>query len=194
MPDKNIDLIRLKKSVVTAEKAAAEKDAQKATATLALVLEEQVKLSDQLASADTAEERAMVQKLIIEVEKKVDLAQDVVDESIQEISILAVSTEKLEKSSTQAAAAVQIKIKAAESANKIAEKANDKSEKASADSIVADNAATTAKKVAKTIPRKAPKPVAPPVAANALRSDALINISGLKPGQMIRVSVKVNIK
>ena len=51
-----------------------------------------------------------------------------------------------------------------------------------------------AKKVAKTIPRKAPKPVAPPVAVNAPRSDALINISGLKSGQKIRVSVKINIK
>jgi hypothetical protein len=157
-------------------------------------LEEQVKLSDQLASADTAEERAMVQKLILEVEKKVDLAQDVVDESLQEVSVLAVSTEKLEKSSTQAAAAVQIKIKAAESANKIAEKANDKSEKASADSIVADNAATTAKTVAKTIRKNSPKPVTPPVVVKPARSDALINISGLKPGQKIRVSVKVNIK
>lgn len=56
------------------------------------------------------------------------------------------------------------------------------------------NAATFAEKVAKTISKKAPKPVAPPVAANAPRSDALINISGLKPGQKIRVSVKVNIK
>jgi uncharacterized repeat protein (TIGR02543 family) len=179
---------------VTAEKAAAEKDAQKATTTLALVLEEQVKLSDQLASADTAEERAMVQKLIIEVEKKVDLAQDVVDESLQEASVLAISTEKLEKSSTQAAAVVQIKIKAAVSANKIAEKAKDASEKATADLIVADEVATTAKKVAKTIRKNSPKPVAPPVTVRPARSDALINISGLKSGQKIRVSVKVNIK
>jgi len=157
-------------------------------------LEEQVKLSDQLASADTAEERAIAQKLIIEIEKKVDLAQDVVDDALEEVSELAVSTTKLEKSSMQAAAAVQIKIKAAESANKIAEKANDASEKASADSIVADDAATTAKAVAKRIRKNSPKPVAPPVTVRPARSDALINISGLKPGQKIRVSVKVNIK
>ena len=181
-------------AVATAEKAAAEKDAQKATATLALVLEEQAKLSDQLASAETAEERAIAQKLIIEVEKKVELAQEIADAAMEDASTLTVAAAKSEKSATQAAAAVQIKIKAAESANKIAEKANYNSEKATAVSIVADNAATSAKKVAKTIPRKAPKPVAPPVAANAPRSDALINISGLKPGQKIRVSVKVNIK
>jgi sRNA-binding protein len=136
----------------------------------------------------------MVQKLIIEVEKKVDLAQDVVDESLQEASVLAIPTEKLEKSSTQAAAAVQIKIKAAVSANKIAEKANDNSEKATADLIVADEVATTAKKVAKTIRKNSPKPVAPPVTVRPARSDALINISGLKTGQKIRVSVQVNIK
>ncbi len=181
-------------AVATAEKAAAEKDAQKAAATLAVVLEEQSKLSEQLASADTAEERALAQKLLTEIEKKVDLAQDAVDDAIKDASEIAVSTAKLEKSATQAAAAVQIKIKAAENANKIAQKANTNAEKVTALSIVAENAATSAKKVAKSIPKKAPKPVAPPVAANAPRSDALINISGLKPGQKIRVSVKVNIK
>ena len=181
-------------AIATAEKAAAEKDAQKAAATLAVVLEEQSKLSDQLALADTAEERALAQKLLTEIEKKVDLAQDAVDDAIKDASEIAVSTAKLEQGATQAAQAVQTKIKAAENANKIAQKANTNSEKATALSIVAENAATSAKKVAKTIPRKAPKPVAPPVAANAPRSDALINISGLKPGQKIRVSVKVNIK
>ena len=181
-------------ATATAEKAVAEKDAQKAAATLAVVLEEQSKLSDQLALADTAEERALAQKLLTEIEKKVDLAQDVVDDALEEVSVLAISTTKLEQGANQAAQAVQLKIKAAENANKIAQKANTNSEKATALSIVAENAATSAKKVAKTIPRKAPKPVAPPVAVNAPRSDALINISGLKPGQKIRVSVKVNIK
>jgi monothiol glutaredoxin len=38
------------------------------------------------------------------------------------------------------------------------------------------------------------KTKAPTVAAKGVRSDALINITGLKPGQKIRVSVKVNIK
>ena len=178
----------------TSEKAAAEKEAQKATATLALVLEEKAKLSDQLASTETAEEQAIVQKLMNEVEKKVELAQEFADAAMEDASALSVVAAKSEESATQAAVAVQIKIKAAENANNIVRKANANSEKITALSIVAENAATSAKKVAKTIPRKAPKPVAPPVAANAPRPDALINISGLKPGQKIRVSVKVNIK
>ena len=178
----------------TSEKAAAEKEAQKATATLALVLEEKAKLSDQLASTETAEEQAIVQNLINEVEKKVELAQEFADAAMEDASALSVVAAKSEESATQAAVAVQIKIKAAENANNIVRKANANSEKITALSIVAENAATSAKKVAKTIPRKAPKPVAPPVAANAPRPDALINISGLKPGQKIRVSVKVNIK
>jgi len=181
-------------AIAAAEKAAAEKDAQKAVATLALVLEEQSKLSEKLALADTAEERALAQKLLTEIEKKVDLAQNAVDDAIKDAAEIAVSTEKLEQGATQAAQTVQIKIKASENANKIAQKANTNSEKAIARSIVAENAATSAKKVAKTIPRKASKPVEPPVAVNAPRSDALINISGLKPGQKIRVSVQVNIK
>ena len=178
----------------TAEKALADKDAQQATAALALVLEEQAKLSDQLASAVTGEERALAKKMLTEIEKKVNLAQDAVDGAIEDASALAVSTAKLEKSATQAAAAVEVKIKAAEKANIAAQKANIASEKATAVSIVADNVATTAKKVAKTIPKNAPKPAPESVAVKPARSDALINISGLKPGQKIRVSVKVNIK
>jgi hypothetical protein len=132
--------------------------------------------------------------MLTEIEKKVNLAQDAVDGAIEDASALAVSTAKLEKSATQAAAAVEVKIKAAEKANIAAQKANIASQKATAVSIVADNVATTAKKVAKTIPKNAPKPAPESVAVKPARSDALINISGLKPGQKIRVSVKVNIK
>ena len=66
------------------------------------------------------------------------------------------------------------------------------SEKASAKEVVATVAAKAAKATAKTI--AAVKAKAPIVAAKGVRSDALINITGLQPGQKIRVSVKVNIK
>ena len=52
----------------------------------------------------------------------------------------------------------------------------------------AKSAATAAKQVAETKPKSNPVPV------NAQKSDAVINVGGLKPGQKIRVIVKVNVK
>ena len=175
-------------AVVVAQNAAAELAAQKAANALADVLAQRAEISTKLATSLKPEERAASEKALAAVETKIDVAQEVVAKTLSQAEILSNSQEKLEASVLTASAQVQL----ATQAKKVSDAKSAAAEKASAEALVAAVAATAAKATANTV--IAPKASAPAIAANGVRSDALINIKGLKPGQKIRVSVQVNIK
>jgi len=156
------------------------------------VLAQRAEISSKLATSLKPAERASAEKELAAVEDKLDAAQEIVDKAVEQVEVLGVSQEKLEQGVIVAAAAAETQVQLATLATKVADTKSDAAEKASAKAIVANVAATAAKATAKTIATVKTK--APTVAAKGVRSDALINITGLKPGQKIRVSVKVNIK
>jgi len=179
-------------AAVVAANAAAEIAEQKAVSALAAVLAQRAEISSKLATSLKPAERASAEKELAAVEDKLDAAQEIVDKAVEQVEVLGVSQEKLEQGVIVAAAAAETQVQLATLATKVADTKSDAAEKASAKAIVANVAATAAKATAKTIATVKTK--APTVAAKGVRSDALINITGLKPGQKIRVSVKVNIK
>ena len=135
----------------------------------------------------------VIQDLQTEIEAdSLEQAQEIADKAIEQVEVLDASQEKLQQSVIVAAAAAETQSQLADLATKVADTKIAAAEKASAKEVVATVAAKAAKATAKTI--AAVKAKAPIVAAKGVRSDALINITGLKPGQKIRVSVKVNIK
>ena len=179
-------------AAVVAENAAAEVAAQKAASALAEVLEQRAEISSKLATSLKPADRASTEKALAAVEDKIDAAQEIADKAIEQVEVLDASQEKLQQSVIVAAAAAETQSQLADLATKVADTKIAAAEKASAKEVVATVAAKAAKATAKTI--AAVKAKAPIVAAKGVRSDALINITGLKPGQKIRVSVKVNIK
>jgi len=98
----------------------------------------------------------------------------------------------LEETLNQSTVILEKQVKAAATATKLVESRNSAAERATQTSIVARSAAVAARKAAKVLPKSLLKNVKPPVVSG--RSDAVINIGGLKVGQKIRVSVQVNIK
>jgi uncharacterized protein YhdP len=101
-------------------------------------------------------------------------------------------TAELEETLDQSTVILEKQVKAADTANKLVEKKITAAEVATQASVIAKSAAVAASKAAKSLPRKIAKEIKAPAVVG--RCDAVINIGGLKPGQKIRVSVKVNIK
>ena len=179
-------------AVVVAQNAAAELAAQKAANALADVLAQRAEISTKLAAPLKPEERAVQEKALATVEAKVSGLQDAASKAVEVTNTLNESQRQLESSVANAAAAAQVQVQLAAVAKKVAETKSATAERANTKAIVAQVAATAAKTTAKTIALPTAKTLG--VLASGVRSDALINITGLKPGQKIRVSVKVNVK
>jgi len=175
-----------------AEKAAAEKAAQVAAETLSKVLEEQAAASERLAKAKTAAEIQLIDQLITEVDKKVENAKEVLLSANEVVDDSEETATALEETLNQSTVILEKQVKAAATATKLVESKKSAAEIATQASIVARSAAVAARKAAKVLPKSLVKNVKPPVVSG--RSDAVINIGGLKAGQKIRVSVQVNIK
>jgi hypothetical protein len=175
-----------------AEKAAAEKAAQVAAETLSKVLEEQAAASERLAKAKTAAEIQSIDKIIAEIDKKVENANEVLLSANEVMDDSEEITAELEETLNQSTVILEKQVKAAATATKLVESKKSAAEIATQASIVARSAAVAARKAAKVLPKSLVKNVKTPVVSG--RSDAVINIGGLKPGQKIRVSVQVNIK
>ena len=176
----------------TAEKVAAVAAATKASQELATVLAQKATLAEQAAKATDQTARAEIQKKIDEVSTKVEEVQKSVEAAttkadaavaVQETAVQTAETATKE-ATTQAAEAVAVK---AESVTKTAE-----ATKAVAAATVAAKVATAAKEAAAKVPSKAVITTKPSTSTS--KNSATATITGLKPGQSVKVTVNTKDK
>jgi uncharacterized repeat protein (TIGR02543 family) len=176
----------------TAEKIAAETTATKAAQDLAKVLADKAVLADQAAKETDQVARAEIQKKIDEVTTKVEEVQKSVDDATTkldaattaQVSATQTSEDATKEAQTQATEAVAVK---AESVVKTAE-----ATKAVAAATVAAKVATAAKAAAAKVPAKAT--VVPKANTSTSKNSAKATVTGLKPGQKVKVTVNVKNK
>ena len=176
----------------TAEKVAAVSAATKAAEELAKVLADKAALAEQAAKATDETARAEIQKKIEEVTSKVEEVQKSVDvattkaEAAVAVQVTAVQNAETatKEAQTQAAEAVAVK---AESVAKTAE-----ATKAVAAASVAAKVATAAKEAAAKVPSKAVITTKPSTSTS--KNSATATITGLKPGQSVKVTVNTKDK
>jgi uncharacterized repeat protein (TIGR02543 family) len=176
----------------TAEKTAAAIAAKTATENLVKVLEEKATLAEQAAKTSDENVRAEIAKKIEEIEVKAEAAEKIAEqataaaeEAIEEYeAAVEEATEAKEIAETQAAEAVAVK---AESATKTAA-----ATKAVAVATVAAKVAVAAKAAAAKVPSKAVITKKP--AASTKKNSATATVTGLKPGQKVKVTVNVRPK
>jgi uncharacterized repeat protein (TIGR02543 family) len=173
----------------TAEKVAAVAAATKASQDLATVLAEKATLAEQAAKATTETARAEINKKIEEVTVKAEEAQKVAEtaatkadaaEAAQEEAV-ETAEDATEEAQIQAAEAVEVK---AESVTKTAE-----ATKAVAAATVAAKVATAAKAAAAKVPATAK--IVPKPSTSTSKNSAKATVTGLKPGQKVKVTVNV---
>jgi uncharacterized repeat protein (TIGR02543 family) len=173
----------------TAEKTAAIEAARLAAEAALKILNEKAALAEQAAKATTEAARAEINKKIEEVAIKVEEAQKVAESasaeadtavSAQEAAVQVAEDASME-AQTQAAKAEAVKV---ESATRTAV-----ATRASAAATVATNVATAARAAAARVPARAVIAKKPSTSTN--RNSATATISGLKPGQKVKVTVNV---
>lgn len=176
----------------TAEKTAATNAAKTATENLLKVLEEKASLAEEAAKANDETVRAEIQKKIEEVSAKAEEIQKVAteattkaDEAInaQEAAVKSAETAKV-VAETEAAQAVAVK---AESIAKTTA-----ATVAVAAATVAAKVATAAKAAAAKVPSKAVNATKPSTSTS--KNSAKATVTGLKPGQKVKVTVNVKDK
>jgi uncharacterized repeat protein (TIGR02543 family) len=175
-----------------ADKITADTVATKATQELAKVLEEKAALAEQAAKASDELARTEIQKKIEEVSAKAEEVQKSVEVATAKVeeatSIQSSATQTAEaatkEAQTQAAEAIAIK---AESVAKTAA-----ATKATAAATVAAKVATAAKAAAAKVPSKAVITTKPSTSTS--KNSATATVTGLKPGQKVKVTVNVKDK
>jgi uncharacterized repeat protein (TIGR02543 family) len=173
----------------TAEKVAAVAAATKASQDLATVLAQKATLAEQAAKATDQTARAEIQKKIDEVTTKVEEVQKTVEAATTKadaaVAVQATAVQTAEtatkEATTQAAEAVAVK---AESVTKTAE-----ATKAVAAATVAAKVATAAKEAAAKVPATAT--IIPKASTSTNKNSATATVTGLKPGQKVKVTVNV---
>jgi hypothetical protein len=172
----------------TEEKIAAATEAQKSAEAVVKALEEKIALAEASVKAKDVTERAAIDKKIEEVSAKVAEAQRVADtaNARAEATVAAqeraqaVATVATQQAQTQAAEAVAVR---AESTAKTAA-----ASKAAAAASLAAKVATAAKAAAAKVPSRA---VIKKPTTSTTKNSAKATISGLKPGQKVKVTVNV---
>ncbi|CAN2158799.1 Listeria/Bacterioides repeat [Candidatus Nanopelagicaceae bacterium] len=175
----------------SAEKIAATNAAKTAAENLAKVLNEKAALAEQAANATDAKAREEIAKKIEEIETKVDEveaaveeAQDAAEEATAEYEEASVAAEEAQTvAAEEAQDAVEIKT---EVATKTAA-----ATKAAATATVAAKVATAAKAAAAKVPSKAVITKQP---STTSKNGAKATVTGLKPGQKVKVTVNVKPK
>jgi hypothetical protein len=173
----------------TEEKIAAATEAQKSAEAVVKALEEKIALAEASVKAKDVTERAAIDKKIEEVSAKVAEAQRVADTAnaraeatvTAQESAQAVATAASQQAQVQAAEAVAVR---AESTAKTAA-----ATKAAADASLAAKIATAAKAAAAKVPSRAVISTKP--SSSTSKNSAKATISGLKPGQKVKVTVNV---
>jgi uncharacterized repeat protein (TIGR02543 family) len=173
----------------SAEKIAATNAEKVATETLVKVLNEKAALAEQAANATDTKAREEIAKKIEEIETRLDEvkaaveeAQDAAEEATAEYEEASdAAAEAQETAAEKAQDAVDVK---AEVATKTAA-----ATKAAANATVAAKVATAAKAAAAKVPSKAV--IAPKPSTSTNKNSAKATVTGLKPGQKVKVTVNV---
>lgn len=176
----------------TADKVAADAAATKAAQDLAKVLADKAALADAAAKTTDETTRAEIQKKIDEVSTKVEEVQKSVEvattkaEAATTVQVAATqgAESATKEAQTQAAEAVAVKT---ESIAKTAE-----ATKAVAAATVAAKVAVAAKEAADKVPAKAT--IIPKPNTSTSKNSATATVTGLKPGQKVKVTVNVKDK
>ena len=173
----------------TEEKIAAAAEAQKAAEAVVKALEEKIALADASVKAQDIAERTAIDKKIEEITAKVADAQRVADAANDKAVASVVAQEQAQ---TAAIASTQQAVVQATEAVAVRTESVAKSAvatKAAADAALLAKAATAAVVAAAKVPTKAviaPKPSTP-----TKPNSAKATITGLKPGQKVKVTVNV---
>jgi uncharacterized repeat protein (TIGR02543 family) len=173
----------------TADKIAATDAARIAAEASLKILNEKAALAEQAVKATTETARAEINKKIEEVTVKAEEAQKVAEaattkaDAAVEAQATAVQTADAatKEAKTQAAEAIAVK---AESVTKTAE-----ATKAVAAATVAAKVATAAKEAAAKVPATAK--IVPKASTSTNKNSATATVTGLKPGQKVKVTVNV---
>jgi uncharacterized repeat protein (TIGR02543 family) len=176
----------------TAEKIAATEAARVAAEASLKILNEKAALAEQAVNATTETARAEINKKIEEVAVKAEEAQKLAEvaatkaDAAVEAQATAVQTAEVatKEAQTQAAEAVAVK---AESVTK-----TEVATRAVAAATVATKVATAAKAAAARVPSKAVIATKPSTSTN--KNSATATVTGLKPGQKVKVTVNVRPK
>jgi hypothetical protein len=170
-------------------KIATATESQKAMEAVVAALNEKVDLAEASVKAATIAERAEIDKKIADVSTKIAELQKVADEvQIKADAAVAaqVSTRAVAEAATQNAV-VKANEVAAIRLESIAK--TDAATKAAADASLAAKVATAAKAAAAKVPAKAV--IAAKPGNSSKKNSATATISGLKPGQKVKVTVNV---
>ena len=175
----------------SAERATAKVSAEKAASEVAAILAEQAKLSEQLMSSNDPEQIAKTQAALEELSAKLESAQEVLDDAVDKVESTTAQENSIAENARVAIERAESTVKSAKKAKSEAAKTRAEAQKVITQALVSERAAKSAAAAVKTVtPPKAPT-AAP---ASAKKVDAVFNVGGLKPGQKIRVIVKVNVK
>jgi hypothetical protein len=173
----------------TEEKIAAATEAQKSAEAVVKALDEKIALAEASVKAKDITERAAIDKKIEEITTKVTEAQKVADAANARAEATVVAQERAQTAATLAAQkaeaqAAEVLIVKAESTTKSAVAIA-----AAADASLAAKVAAAAKAAAAKVPAKAVISAKPSTTTS--KNSAKATISGLKPGQKVKVTVNV---
>ena len=173
----------------TEEKIAAAAEAQKAAEAVVKALEEKIALADASVKAQDITERAAIDKKIDEITAKVADAQRVADAANVKAVASVVAQEQAQTAATASTqqAVVQATEAVAVRTESVAKAAV--ATKAAADATLAAKVATAAVAAAAKVPAKAV--IAPLPSTPTKPNSAKATITGLKPGQKVKVTVNV---
>ena len=174
----------------TDEKIAAASEAQKSAEAVVKALDEKIALAEASVKAKDVAERAAIDKKIEEMTVKVAEAQRVATAANVRAEATVAAQER-----AQTAAAVAAQQAAAQATEAAAIKAEstakiDVATKAAADASLAAKVAAAAKAAAAKVPAKAVI-AAKPGTSTTSKNSAKATITGLKPGQKVKVTVNV---
>jgi uncharacterized repeat protein (TIGR02543 family) len=176
----------------SAEKIAATNAAKTAAENLAKVLNEKATLAEQAANATDAKAREEIAKKIEEIETKLDEVEAEVEEAQDAAEIAAAEYEEASDAAEQAqTVAAEEAQDAVEIKSEVATKTA-AATKAASNATVAAKVATAAKAAAAKVPSKAVITKKPSTTTG--KNSAKATVTGLKPGQKVKVTVNVKPK
>jgi hypothetical protein len=173
----------------TEEMIAAATDAQRSAEAVVKALEEKIALAEASVKAKDITERAAIDKKIEEVTVKVAEAQRVADAANARAEATVTAQEKAQTAATAAAQEAQVQAAEAVAVRDESTTKTAVASKAAADASLAAKVATAAKAAAAKVPAKAV--IAAKPGNSSKKNSATATISGLKPGQKVKVTVNV---
>jgi len=176
----------------TETKITAVNDVKTATEAVVAALNEKVALAEASVKATTVSDRAVIDKKIADVSTKVTELQAAVATAAQKVEAATAAQVSTKAAATEAAQAAAVKAAEVLAAKTEALAKTAEATKAAAEASLAAKVATAAVAAAAKVPAKAVIVPAPATTTN--KNSAKATVTGLKPGQKIKVTVNVKDK